>query len=127
MLCVNSQNYVFIVKTYAMTIGQRAKSAREALNLSQKHVADRIGIKQPTLSALETGDSSGSIYTASLAAVLGVNALWLETGRGPEKPELLNDNQAFDEIIELIQYYKNANLVGRATILDAARFAARGK
>ena len=127
MVTVNRYNYVVRDENKKMTIGQRAKSARERLGLSQTYVAERIGIKQPTLSALESGDSAGSIYTASLASVLQVNALWLETGRGPEFPEPPDDGPIFDALIEIIQYYKLSNSVGRATILDAAKFASKGK
>lgn len=43
-------------------------------------------MKQGSLSALETGDSQGTTLIATFAAALGVNALWLETGRGPMRP-----------------------------------------
>lgn len=50
--------------------------------MSQKALADAVGIKQPTLSELETGESKGTTNSAVFAAALGVNALWLETGKG---------------------------------------------
>lgn len=37
---------------------------------------------QATLSELETGESAGTTLIASLASALGVNPLWLETGKG---------------------------------------------
>lgn len=39
-------------------------------------------MSQPTLSELETGESAGTTIVASIASALGVNALWLETGKG---------------------------------------------
>lgn len=66
-----------------MSIGQRIKEARVAAKLTQKALAQRVGMSQGSLSALETGDSQGTTMVASMATALGVNALWLETGRGP--------------------------------------------
>jgi transcriptional regulator with XRE-family HTH domain len=51
--------------------------------MSQKALADKIGIKQPSLSQLESGESHRTTYISRIATELGVNALWLETGRGP--------------------------------------------
>jgi len=50
--------------------------------MSQEVLAKRTGLSQSSLSDLETGKSAGTTYVATLAAALGVSALWLETGRG---------------------------------------------
>jgi phage repressor protein C with HTH and peptisase S24 domain len=50
--------------------------------MTQRELAAKVGIKQPTLSELETGESAGTTNLASIAAALGVSALWLETGKG---------------------------------------------
>lgn len=50
--------------------------------MSQKALADKIGIRQPSLSELENGESQGSVYLPQIASVLGVNPLWLATGKG---------------------------------------------
>jgi transcriptional regulator with XRE-family HTH domain len=55
--------------------------------MTQKALAEKIGIKQSTLSELETGESAGTTYLARIASVLNYNALWLETGKGPKEPE----------------------------------------
>ena len=65
-----------------MSIGTRIKEARRDRKLTQKQLADKVGIKQPTLLELENGDLTGTTLIASFAAALGVNALWLETGKG---------------------------------------------
>ena len=127
MESVNRHIYVFECDYLEMTIGQRATRARKAAGLSQEEVCKRVGIKQPTLSALETGSSAGTMHVASLAAIYGVNALWLEKGEGPERPTLPDDAPLIDGIIELLDNYKKASSVGRALILDAARYADRGK
>lgn len=41
---------------------------------------------QASLSELETGESQGTTLVATIAAALGVSALWLETGRGNMLP-----------------------------------------
>ena len=70
-----------------MAIGNRIKEARKEKGLTQKALADSIGMAQATLSQLETGSSAGSTLLASIATKLGVRALWLETGKGPRKEE----------------------------------------
>lgn len=69
-----------------MTIGQRIKQTRVAIPLTQKELAKKVGIAQPTLSELENGDSASSAYLPAIAAALGVNALWLQTEKGPKHP-----------------------------------------
>ncbi len=81
-----------------MSIGTRIKEARRDKKLTQKQLADKVGIKQPTLSELENGDSAGTTMIASFAAALGVNALWLETGKGEKhSPQELKKVIAVDE------------------------------
>ncbi|MDN4036783.1 XRE family transcriptional regulator [Massilia sp. YIM B02443] len=65
-----------------MSIGSRIREARRAAKLTQKALAQKVGMGQASLSELETGESQGTTMVASFAAALGVNALWLETGKG---------------------------------------------
>lgn len=58
------------------------KLARKAAKMTQVDLAKRSGLNQSTISDLEVGKSQGTTALASLAAALGVNALWLETGKG---------------------------------------------
>jgi phage repressor protein C with HTH and peptisase S24 domain len=69
-----------------MDVGKRVKECREALKMSQKELARRAGLTQPTISSLENGKSHSSGSLASIAKELGVSALWLETGRGNKEP-----------------------------------------
>lgn len=69
-----------------MSIGSRIREARRAAKLTQKELAQKVGMTQGALSALETGDSQSSTLLPSMAAALGVSALWLETGKGPMAP-----------------------------------------
>ena len=62
----------------------RLKSAREATGLTQKELAAKAGLKsQGAIGNIESGIRKGTTYIGQIAAVLKVNALWLETGEGP--------------------------------------------
>lgn len=67
-----------------MSIGTRLKQARKDARLSQIELEKRSGVSQSAISDLERGKSAGSTSVAGLASVLGVRALWLETGKGPK-------------------------------------------
>lgn len=70
------------------TTGDRVRRTRKQLGLTQTELANLSGITQPTISALEKNKSHTSGSLASIAKALGVNALWLETGRGnPQRIE----------------------------------------
>lgn len=82
----NSSNGVRVPST----TGERVKARRLELDLSQTELANKAGLTQPTISGLEKNRSHSSGSLASIARVLGVSALWLETGMGdmvPSHPE----------------------------------------
>lgn len=64
-----------------MELKDRIKQARKLAKLTQKELADKIGITQPSLSELETGKSLSTSYIASIARACGVDSFWLETGQ----------------------------------------------
>ncbi|WVN03753.1 helix-turn-helix transcriptional regulator [Burkholderia multivorans] len=64
------------------TYGKRLRAARKDARLTQKQLADKVGLKQATISELENDEYDGSAKTAAIADVLGVNALWLAEGKG---------------------------------------------
>ena len=86
ILIVNRNSDLIQRQNIGMTIGQRIKKTRLEFPMTQKELASKAGIAQPTLSELERGDSSGSSHLASIAAALGVSALWLEKEKGPKYP-----------------------------------------
>lgn len=65
-----------------MEYKDRIKKARAHAGLTQGQLADAVGVKQASISDLETGKSQSSSYSASIAKICGVDALWLEKGRG---------------------------------------------
>lgn len=68
------------------TFGSRVREARKNMKMSQATLASAVGMSQGNLSDIENGHVPTSTYTPALAAVLGVNALWLADGRGPKHP-----------------------------------------
>jgi phage repressor protein C with HTH and peptisase S24 domain len=79
-----------------MSIGSRVKQARKQAKMTQIELAAKSGLKQSTISDLEVGKSQGTTNLASLAVALGVNALWLEKGRGPMRPTDGPDADVFE-------------------------------
>lgn len=63
------------------TFGQRVRSARKAMKLTQVELAKRVKMSQGNLSDIENGHVPTSTHTPLLAEVLGVNAAWLATGK----------------------------------------------
>lgn len=71
-------------------IGQRIKEYRESIGLKVIPFANKIGIAQSTLSAIETGKSKPSAETlAQIIRNTDIDAVWLITGetRGGGKKE----------------------------------------
>jgi phage repressor protein C with HTH and peptisase S24 domain len=82
ILEVNRYSDLMPTDNIGMSIGSRIKEARRAAKLTQKALAQKVGMAQASLSELETGESQGTTMIGSFAAALGVSALWLETGKG---------------------------------------------
>ncbi len=65
-----------------MNLGDRIKHARQNAGLTQKQLADSVGISQTAVHKLERGYSRASRRTVTIALTCGVDPIWLETGRG---------------------------------------------
>ena len=110
-----------------MSIGTRIREARKSANMTQQQLASKSGIKQAALSELETGESAGSKYLASIASALGVSALWLETGRGPRSSGIEDERRkdahmilAYDDEARLLDLYRRTDDRGRFDIIKLA-------
>ncbi|MDO4894996.1 XRE family transcriptional regulator [Moraxella sp.] len=68
-------------KDEALAVGERLKQARKAAKKSQEKVALAVGMTQGAYSSLERGRYHGSKYIVMIADFLGVNPIWLMTGR----------------------------------------------
>ncbi|PRC92642.1 helix-turn-helix domain-containing protein [Solimicrobium silvestre] len=110
-----------------MSIGTRIKELRTLKKISQAALGKRVGISAPAISDLESGKSVSSTKLPMIASVLGVNALWLETGRGKpnlEHVEPIEVRTKFHPDIEaVIQLMESTDGRGRNKILNAAQDA----
>ncbi|MCK9466198.1 MAG: helix-turn-helix domain-containing protein [Thiopseudomonas sp.] len=65
-----------------MDYKDRIKRARKHAKLTQGQLAKFVGVKQASISDLETGKSQSSSFSASIAEACGIEPVWLETGSG---------------------------------------------
>lgn len=87
---------------YTVSVGDRIKSRREEMQLTQTQLANKAGVSQPTVSAYE--NNPGMAYRAEIlfkiAAALEVTPEWVKTGRGPR---LLSDaNSTASELLGVV-------------------------
>lgn len=74
------------------TLGDRIAAARDALGLTQKQLADRLGVRRKTLADWEDDRSEPRANRLHMmSGLLGVSLIWLMTGEGdgladPETP-----------------------------------------
>lgn len=67
-----------------MEFGERLKSLRKELRLSQESFGEKVGIKKAAVSKLENGENPASERTVKLICTeFKVNYLWLTEGIGP--------------------------------------------
>lgn len=69
-------------------IGQRVKMMRKSLGMTQADLAQKVGIKQPSLSYIENNPSEEIKQSTirALAKALNTNTNWLATGKGSPSP-----------------------------------------
>ncbi|MCC2547677.1 helix-turn-helix domain-containing protein [Hymenobacter sp. BT175] len=78
------------------TIGSRISAFREALNLKQADIFRAAGIKQQTLSSIESGtEPKSGVIAALLAAYPQISPDWLLTGKG----EMLREGAAKEPML----------------------------
>lgn len=68
------------------SLGERIKTRRLALGLTQGEVAKAAGIKQPDLSKIERGDIQEPKKILGIAKALHCDPAWLSTGKYPIEP-----------------------------------------
>lgn len=65
------------------TVGDRIKSVRNKLNLTQQAFSERLGLKRNTIGSYEINAGVPSDRTISdICREFGVNEVWLRTGEG---------------------------------------------
>lgn len=101
------------------TFGDRLRNLRTARKLTQDQLAKALGIKQGSLTQLETGKSKGpsSKTLTKLARIFEVDPEWLMTGKGAQHPvSALGESEA-----ELVLIYRSLSPEGREYVLGRAR------
>lgn len=73
-------------KRYTTPVGGWIKAVREALGMSTAQLAKRLGIKQPSLVALEQSEAKGTIELATLRRVAEALDCTLVYALVPSKP-----------------------------------------
>lgn len=66
--------------------------------MTQIDLARKAGVSQTTISDIERGRNHGSTEITAIAAALGVNALWLADGKGPQYPGDAPNTVAFGQL-----------------------------
>lgn len=128
MINVNRNPYLNIGDNVFMNIGERVREARKEKGMTQKDLASKVGITQPTLSDLEKGESTATSHIAKIASALEVSPLWLETGRGPKFIEAAANSDSRDDLARallLMQLYMDATDGGRELIISTAQNVAK--
>lgn len=107
------------------TFGERVRSRRKELSLSQKDLADATGLSQTTISDIERGRNDGSREIVALAKVLRVQAQWLAYGLQPKA--LGMDETGHDNIVHGIKLHPRTlakiPVVGTAQLGDDGYWA----
>ncbi len=65
-----------------MKLSERVRLARKHAGLTQKELADIVGIAQTAISQLESGKTQRSTYLIQIAMACKVNTEWLASGEG---------------------------------------------
>lgn len=108
---VNRHNYTGSHYARGMaTLGDRVREARRAARLSQAKLAQKVGIKQPTIAAIESGEIKETAHIVKIAIATGYSAYWLENERGAKRRTPL-DTEALtpDElraVVAFLQAYR---------------------
>jgi transcriptional regulator with XRE-family HTH domain len=101
-----------------MTVNQRLKTLRQALNLTQKAFAKDVFISTSFYTQIETGNRKiKASFLDSICKVYNVNKDWLTTGKGSmfatEPPDV--------KLKELVDIYKRLNGHFQGYVLDQVK------
>lgn len=101
------------------TVGERIRKLRLARKLSQEQLAKAVGIKQGSLTQLETGKSKSpkSSTLTKLARLFEIDPEWLMTGKGTQQPVASLE----PEEAELITFFRDLSPEGQAYIFGRTK------
>jgi transcriptional regulator with XRE-family HTH domain len=91
-----------------MGLGERAAARREQLGLTQQQIADHCHVKQPSIAALEAGETQRPRFLDELAEILKTTKHWLKTGEedheaGGEEPATVDLDGAMAVVAAIMQ------------------------
>ena len=121
---VNTAQKKVSVKTE--TVGDRVKVIRIALKMSQIEMAKRLGVTQPTISAIEHGTRPLTHSLLLLLVKEGFSADWIMNGMGegnplekvPVQPPVYTEGDAVKEkmIVSIIETMKSLDCMQLASV-----------
>ena len=103
-----------------MTVGQRIKEKRTVHGWSRTRLAKECGMPYSTLAALESGDMRSSTALPTIAAVLGVDPLWLSCGRGKSETGDSSTLLPVDER-QLLTHFRKLSRADKEVLARVAR------
>lgn len=98
-------------------LAERLKQARMNKGLTQKSLADLIGVSQAAIQKIETGKAANTTRLVDLAKALNVRPEWLSSG---------NEPVGIDSALKEPEPVYNANLTYRVDVLDVQASAGPG-
>lgn len=98
-----------------MHMGERIYEWRTKRDMSQQALANAVGCSQSTIGGLEAGRNPGSSLTPQIAVALGVDALWLATGKGTPDGKITAKHRNGDDIV--IPQYNTGGKMGHGLVL----------
>lgn len=99
------------------TIGSRIKYLREQQGMTQPALAAVVGISQPSMSNIESGNtvSPSAIHLMAIAAALNANPHWIVYGEGEQSMPSDADES------EMLKAFRELDAGRRAAILAAIK------
>lgn len=106
-----------------MSLGDRIRTLRKAMGLTQIKLAEMAGIHQSSLSELERGDTKKGFgqTIVALAKALQTNPEWLTTGKGNPSPSFhgsIDESEAVTIYRMLPPDMRNAWMATGRALLD---------
>ena len=109
------------------SIAERLKQAREAAGMTQPALAEKAGVSQGTIGNIESGLRKRPRELLSIAAALGVNPSWLDTGKGRMRMSVVATEEGSSDMVDaseklpLIPGAASGNTFRRAPVIAWAR------
>ena len=97
--------YYQYVNREVITLNERIKKLRKALNLTQQEFADRLKVSRSNIATYEVGKNNPADAVVNLICrEFGVSEEWLRTGEGEMFVPVAQDQTIFNFIEQILQY-----------------------